>query len=266
MQHHLLDGGLKRRAHVLGLDGDLLGLLGVDVLAGDDHVALAPVLEGQDGADLDLDDLGCALADLDAEQIAQVHGDGLVKPVAGQTQTGGRHDAAERDDGHLRGAAADVDHHASGRLGHGQIGAHRGGHGILDEVGLAGPRLNGGLEHGALLHGGGAAGDAHDDAGLGLPRVLALGRLVDEGRDHGLGHIVVGDDAVFERVLGGERVRRVVDHVLGLVADGQHALSGLFYGDNGGLVDDDALPRNSNKGIGSAQIDGHVRGHLAGQA
>lgn len=25
-------------------------------------------------------------------------------------------------------------------------------------------------------------------------------------------------------------------------------------------------PRNSNKGIGSAQIDGHVRGHLAGQA
>ena len=84
-------------------------------------------------------------------------------------------------------------------------------------------------------------------------RVLALGRLVDEGRDHGLGHIVVGDDAVFERVLGGERVRRVVDHVLGLVADGQHALSGLFYGDNGGLVDDDALPRNSNKGIGSAR-------------
>ena len=130
----------------------------------------------------------------------------------------------------------------------------------------AGARLDGGLEHGALLNGGGAAGDAHDDAGLGLPRVLALGRLVDEGRDHGLGHIVVGDDAVFERVLGGERVRRVVDHVLGLMADGQHALSGLFYGDNGGLVDDDALPRNSNKGIGSAQIDGHVRGHLAGQA
>ena len=67
-------------------------------------------------------------------------------------------------------------------------------------------------------------------------------------------------------MLGGERVRRVVDHVLGLVADSQHALSGLFYGDNGGLVDDDALPRDSNKGIGSAQIDGHVRGHLAGQA
>ena len=45
------------------------------------------------------------------EQIAQVHGDGLVEPVAGQTKRAGRHNAAERDDGHLRGAAADIDHH-----------------------------------------------------------------------------------------------------------------------------------------------------------
>ena len=125
-------------------------------------------------------DLGGALADLDAQKVAQVHGDGLVHAVAGQAQAGGRDDAAQGDDGHLGGAAADVDDHGAGRLGDGQVGAHGSGHRLLDQVRLAGTSLHGGLEHGALLNGGGAARDADDDAGLGLPRVLARRGLVDE--------------------------------------------------------------------------------------
>ena len=266
MQHHLLDGRLQRRTHILGLDGHFLGLLGVHVLTGDDHVALATVLEGKDGADLDLDDLGRALADLNAQKVAQMHGNGLVETIAGQTQRAGGHDAAERDDGHLRGTAADVHHHGAGGLGHGQVGTHGRGHGLLDEVGLAGAGLDGGLEHGAFLHRGGAAGNADDDAGLRLPGILPLGGLVDEGRQHRLGHIVVSDHAVFQRMLSRKCVGRVVDHVLRLMTDGQHAMGRLLYGDNRGLVDDDPLAGNGNKGIGSPQVNGHVRRHLTGQA
>ena len=35
-------------------------------------------------------------------------------------------------------AAADVHHHGAGGLGHGQVSTHGRGHGLLDEVGLAG--------------------------------------------------------------------------------------------------------------------------------
>ena len=254
---------MKRLAHVFGLDGDFLRLLGEHVLAGDNHVALAPVLEGQDGADLNLDDLCRALADLDAEQIAQVHGDGFVHAVARKAKARGRHDAAQGDDGHLGGAAADVDDHRACRFGDGQIGAHRRSHRLFDKVRLAGTRLDGGLEDGALLDGRGAAGNADDNARLGLPRVLADRRLVDERREHGLRHVVVGDDAVFERMLGGERLGRVVDHVLRLVADGENAMGALLDGDDRGLVDDDALARHRDERVRGSKVDGHIGAHLA---
>ena len=232
MHDHLLTRLHERGAHVLGLDGDLLRLLGDHILARDNHVALATVLERQDGADLDLDDLGCSLADLDAQQIAQMHGDGLVHAVAGQAQRRGGDDAAERDDGHFRGAAADIHDHRARRLGDGQVGAHGRSHGLLDEVRLTSAGLNGSLEHRALLHRGCAARDADDDARLGLPGILARRRFADERRDHGLGHVVVGHYAVVQGMLGRERLGRMVDHVLGFVAHCEHAMGRLLDGDN----------------------------------
>ncbi len=154
----------------------------------------------------------------------------------------------ERDDGHLGGAAADVDDHGAGRLGDGQVGAHGSGHRLLDQIRLAGTSLHGGLEHRALLNRGGAARNADDDAGLGLPRVLARRGLVDERADHSLGHVIVGHHAVMQRVLGRERVGRMVDHVLRLVADGQDAMGALLDCDDGGLVDDDAFAREWRPG------------------
>ena len=168
------------------------------------------------------------------------------KPVAGQTKRTGRHNAAERDDGHFRGAAADIEPW-NRRLGHGQIGAHSGGHGLLDEVSLAGAGLDGGLEHGAFSTEVRRTGCTRR-CGAWAAKGYCARRLVDEGRDHGLRSLVVGDDAVFEQVLGGERVRRVVDHVLGLMADGQHALSGLSMATTEGSLTTMPLPGNSNKG------------------
>ena len=96
-----------------------------------------------------------------------------------------------------------------------------------------------------------------------LPRVLTDRRLVDERREHGLRHVVVGDDAVLERVLGGERLGRVVDHVLRLVADGENAMGALLDGDDRGLVDDDALARHRDERVRGSKVDGHVGAHLA---
>ena len=80
-------------------------------------------------------------------------------------------DAAEGDDGDLGGAAADVDDHAADRLVDRQAGADRGGHRLLDGVGLARAGGEGGVLGGALLDLGDAGGDADDDA-----RVRASGR------------------------------------------------------------------------------------------
>ena len=266
MQHHLLNGCLQRFAHILGLDGDFLRLLGVHILAGNDHIALASILKGENGPDFDLNNLGGALAYLDAQQVAQMHGDSLVKAIAGQTQAGRSNDTAQRNDSHLGGAAADVHNHRSGGFGNRQVGSHSRRHRLFDEIGLAGTCLNSSLEHGPLLDGGCTARDADDNAGLGLPRVLSLRSLVDESRQHGFRYVVVGNDAVFQRVLGGKGIRGMVDHVLCLVAYRQNTVGALLDGNHGGLIDYDALTGDGYQRVGSAKVDGHVGRHLPGQA
>ena len=206
------------------MDGDFLRLLGDHVLARDDHVAFATIFERKNRTDLDFDDLGRTLTDLDAQQIAEVHRDGLVHLVARKTQRRRRDDAAERDDCNLSRTTTDVDNHRTRRFGDRQIGAHCSSHGLFDEISLTSARLDGSLEHSALLDGRGTARDADDDARLGLPRVLARRGFVDECRDHSLGHIVVGNNAVFQRMLSRESVGRMVNHVLRFVADSQDAM------------------------------------------
>ena len=61
-----------------------------------------------------------------------------------------------------------------------------------------------------------------------------------------------------QRVLGRERVGRMVDHVLRLVADGQDTVGAFLDCDDGRLVDDDAFAGNGDQGIRGAEVDGHV--------
>ena len=90
------------------------------------------------------------------------------------------HDAAQRDHGHLGGAAADVDDHAADRFGDRQAGADGRGHRLFDQVGLARAGVEGGVVHGALLHFGDAAGDADDHARARQAERSSLVHLADE--------------------------------------------------------------------------------------
>ena len=87
----------------------------------------------------------------------------------------------------------------------------------------------------------------------GLKRFTFAQRLVDEVSEHRLGHAVVGDDAVFHRAVGDDGVRRAADHLLGLDADRQDLVVLLGNGDDGRLIEDDALARHEDQGVGRAQ-------------
>jgi hypothetical protein len=146
-------------------------------------------------ADALLDGLGGGLADQHAVVAADVVDDGLVELVAADADRALVDHAAQRDHADLGGAAADVDDHRAGGLGHRQAGADRGGHRFLDQVHLGGAGAQGGVADGAALHLGGAAGHADDDARAGREHRARMHHL-DELLDHLLGDHEVGDHAV----------------------------------------------------------------------
>ena len=145
---------LERGAHLLRGEHDRLGQAGHEVAPAD--LGLHLLLERVRGADLELDLLGRLLADQELVLALDVVDHRLVELVAADADGLRDDDAAERDDGHLGGAAADVDHHVAGRLAHRQAGADRGRHRLLDQVGLAGAGREARLLDRALLHPGDA--------------------------------------------------------------------------------------------------------------
>src|SRR5205814_1323050 len=90
------------------------------------------------GADLDLDLLGGAFADQQVVLALEVIHDGLIHLIAGHAHGARINDAAERDDGDVGGAAADIHHHVAAGLGDGQSGANSGHHGLLHQMHFAG--------------------------------------------------------------------------------------------------------------------------------
>src|SRR5207237_10538986 len=148
-----------------------------DLLRGEDHrlrqagqhvaaayLRLDLVTEVEGGADLELDLLGCLLADPQLVLALDVADDRLVHLVAADAQRLRDDDAAERDDRDLGRAAADVDDHVPGRLGDGQPGPDRGRHRLLDQVRLSRAGRERRLFDRALLDAGDARGDADGDA------------------------------------------------------------------------------------------------------
>ena len=78
----------------------------------------------------------------------------------------------------------------------GEAGADRGGHRLLDQVGLSGAGRERRLLDGSLLDAGDARRDADDDSRVGE---AVLVDLLDEVAEHLLRDVEVGDDAVLER-------------------------------------------------------------------
>ena len=59
-------------------------------------------------------------------------------------------------------------------------------------------------------------------------------------------------------------VGRVVDHLLGFMAHGEHAMRAALNGNDAGLVEHDALAGYSNKRVRRAQVDCQIdRGSTA---
>src|SRR5207249_11095928 len=258
----LVDGLEERVADLLVGDLDRLRDAGDQVPALDLHrLQLVARIRR---ADRDLDELRGPLPDQEVVLPLDVLDDRLVHLVAPDAHGLGEHDARERDDRHLRGAAPDVDHHVAGRLGDGQPGADRGRHRLFDEVDLARTSGLGRLAHRPLLHLGDAERHADDDARP--DERLPVVDLLDEVAEHRLVDLEVGDDAVFERPDGDDVAGRAAEHFLRLGADGQHlaaALRLLLHRHHRGLVADDALPLHVDEGVRRAEVDGEVVGEHA---
>ena len=114
-------------------------------------IQLLDLAAGKGAADLLLDELGRGVAHQHAVVAADVIDDGIVKTVATHTGRALVDNAAQGDDAHLGGAAADVDHHGAAGLAHGQAGTDSGGHRLLDQIDLAGAGTQGGFADGAAL-------------------------------------------------------------------------------------------------------------------
>jgi hypothetical protein len=187
----------------------------------------------------------------------------LVHLVAGDADGGAHDDAAQSDDGHLGGAAADVDDEAASGLHDGQAGADGRRHGLLHQVGGTGAGVERGIVDGPLLHLGHAAGDADHHAGPRDAEAEAVVDGADEVLEHALRDLEVRDDAVFEGPHGDDVGWRAAHHALGFGADGQDLLAVAVHGHHGRLIDDDAASLHHDQGVGGAQVNADVVGEEA---
>ena len=184
--------------------------------------------------------------------------DSLVKLVTGN-EDGLRHDdTAHGDNGDLGGTATDIDDHGASGLLDRQVGADGSGHGLLNQVCLAGTGLDRSLKNSALLDRRDTGGDADDNARTRGPRIALLGRLVDKIAKHGLGNVEVGDNAVLKGTHSHNVTGRTAEHSLCLDTDSKYPLIVLVDGDNGGLANDDALAAHGDKRVGGAEVDGKI--------
>jgi hypothetical protein len=219
------------------------------------HLGDLLLLQRHGRAQLDLDRLGGARADGQLMDRAYVVGDRLVHLIAADSDRARDDDAAERDDRHLTGAAADVDDHAPHRLLDRDSGSDGRGDRLLDEVHPARAGGQRGLLDGALLHLGDAGGRAHDQAGVGH---AAVDHLADEVAQHLLGDLEVGDHPVAQRPRGRDRRGRAADHPLGVGPHGMDLAGGDVRGDHRGFGHDDAPPAHVDERVGSPEVDRHV--------
>ena len=153
-------------------------------------------------------------------------------------------------------SAADIDHHVAAGLGDGQTRADGGDHGLLDQEDFAGLGAVGGILDGALFHLGDLRRNPDDDAGM--DQHLAVVGLLDEVVQHLFGDFEVGDDAVLHGLDSHDVAGGAAQHLLGFLADGFHFPSVFVDGDDGGLVDDDALPARIHERVGCAEIDREI--------
>ena len=236
------------------MDDDVLGQAVHQVTALDLHGHLG--VHGVGRADLDLDLLGGTLTDEQVILALDESDDGLIEHITGHPDAAGGHDAAQRDDSDLSGAAADVHDHAAGGLADGQARADGSSHGLLDDGDLTGTGLEGRLTHSAALHLGHARGDADDHAGAGEHAVAA--GLFQEVLQHICRDIEIGDDTILQGADCHDAAGGTADDSLCLSTHAAHLIGLGIHSHDRGFPHDDALALHVNQGIGSTQINANV--------
>ena len=89
---------------------------------------------------------------------------------------------------------------------------------------------------------------------------LAVMRLLDEIVEHLLGDLEVGDDAILHGLDGHDVAGRAAQHLFGFLAHGLDFAGVLVDGDDGGLIDHDALAPCVHQRVGRPQVDGKIAG------
>ena len=191
-----------------------------------------------------------------AADIADNH---FVKIVARNFQGGGHGNAVHAQHGDVRSAAADVHHHVAAGTPDIQAGAQTGSQRLLDEEHPAGTGFDGSVDDAALFHLGYAGGDGDDHTGLGGEQA-GLGGGLEHLLKHPDGHLMVGDNAVLQRVHGNHVAGGSAQHIPGGGAYLQNLAGIPVYRHNGGLSNDDTLAVGINQHIGRAQIHAQIIG------
>src|SRR3954454_14610371 len=226
------------------------------------NLGLHLLFERERRADLQLDLFRRLRPDHQLVLALHVIRDRLVDLVAADANRLRDDDAAQRNDRHLGGAAADVDDHVPARLAYRQPGANRGGHWLLDEVGLARAGGQTGLFDRALLDPGDARGDADNDARMG-PAVLV--DLLDEVTEHLLSHVEIGDHAVLEWADRLDRARCAAEHALRLDPDRVDLGAARVDCHNRRFGQHDSAPTHVYQRVRCSKVDGHVPTAEAGE-
>jgi len=194
--------------------------------------------------------------------VLAVVDDRLVLLVAANSDRLRDDDATQGDDGHLARPTADVQDHAPRGLGDGQPGADRGGHGFLDEIGLAGAGREAGLLHCTLLDPGNAGGDAHHHARMGESV------LVDplyEVPQHLFRDVEIGDHTILQGPDGTDRPGGAPQHPLRVYAHGVDLAAASVDCDDRGFREHDPTPSYVDERVRGPEVHRHVAAAKAGQ-
>ncbi len=76
--------------------------------------------------------------------------------------------------------------------------------------------------------------------------------LLDEVAQHDLGDVKVGNDAILERTLGNDRTGCATNHALSVGTHRQDSILVAVDGNDGGLIEHNALPAPRHKRIGGS--------------
>ena len=113
-----------------------------------------------------------------------------------------------------------------------------------------------GFPHSTALHTCNSTGDA--DHQPGRHDAAAFIGLANEGFDHLLSGVEVGDHAVTQGPHGANVAGGTAQHHLGLIAHGQGHTPLQIHGHHRGLLEHDAFARHEDEGVGGAQINADI--------